>query len=115
MNLDRLLPVAEPTVEECGGRLVKTLVGQGHRVMIDEVRTWCRTELSAFEIRRLTRDRRGKTNRFARKALARLRRYRLERKSIIWNRRQDLILLRFDTDGDKLISEAELKLSLIHI
>ena len=51
VNLDRLLPVPEPSVEECGGRIVRTNVGQGHRIMVDEVRSWCRTELSAYEIR----------------------------------------------------------------
>ena len=93
--MERLV-VPEPTVEECGGRLYRTNIGS--RVVVDEVRKF-QGPVSTYEIRRLTADRRA-MNRIARRSLARKRKFKVEQRRLLRERRIQLIHQRFaDSSG----------------
>lgn len=99
------LKIAEPTVEECGGRVVRTVINSRGDVAIDNHRRW-QIPLSSDEVNRLTKDRK-QMNRRARRGLAAKRRYRLERKRII-RQRHEQAMLHWDFDGDGKLSRTEL-------
>lgn len=105
------LKVAEPTTEECGGKIRRVNLGNG-RVILDEVNTW-RGRLSGDEARRLTVDHRH-MQRLARRRLARRRKYMLERRRLL-NQRRTTALLQWDADGDGWFTPADLRSMLTEL
>jgi hypothetical protein len=93
--------VPEPTVEECGGKILRM---DGY---VDEVRSWT-GGLSSDRAYALTRDQKH-TTRVGRRKLARRRKWKLEHRKILAERRATAILQRWDRDGDHLISRDELR------
>jgi hypothetical protein len=103
------LVVAEPSTQECGGRIRTTTVRSGFEIT-EHVKSWS-GPLASDTARRLTKDKSG-MNRIARRRLARRRKYLQERKRILAERRAELIRRTYDLDGDGFLSISDFKMLL---